>query len=384
MTTRGALLAGAENFGVEEIPAYEPCGSGEHLYVRIEKRGLTSDEVADQLAKACRVKSMAVSCAGRKDRHAVTSQWFSVHFGDETGLASLQGDHLRVLAVSRHRNKLKPGHLRGNRFRLVLGGVADCEGLKRDLARLAQEGVPNRFGAQRFGTHRANLAVAAALGRGDLATAVRFMVDAAGLWRPGEPLPSNWVPGPEGRAIAHLRRRDGDWPGALRAAGDAYRRLIASAAQSAVFNAILDARIRAGLLHVLRAGDLALNIKGAPFVCAEADLPDLNRRAAPGVLDVVASGPLPGTQRLGPAPAVAEEERGWSAGTGIDWAWFGRGGALESPGDRRGLIMRFLEAPALAEAGEGRLALTFALPSGGYATTVLEELGVAVPADRKG
>ena len=104
-----------EHFCVEEIPLYDWSGSGEHLLVEVEKRNLTSDLAAKALAQACGVKLRAVSMAGRKDRHATTSQWFSVHFGEESLLQSVAVPHddatLRVLSVTRHRNKFKNGHL---------------------------------------------------------------------------------------------------------------------------------------------------------------------------------------------------------------------------------------------------------------------------------
>ena len=83
------LLPGAKHFQVIEEPAYLPNGSGEHLYVDIEKESLTTDQVAEALAKACGKKERDVGYGGRKDRHAVTRQWFSVHFGDEAKLATL-------------------------------------------------------------------------------------------------------------------------------------------------------------------------------------------------------------------------------------------------------------------------------------------------------
>ena len=83
------LRPGSTNFQVIEDPAYLPNGSGEHLYVDIEKEGLTTDQVAEALAKACGKKERDIGYAGRKDRHAITRQWFSVHFGEEAKLASL-------------------------------------------------------------------------------------------------------------------------------------------------------------------------------------------------------------------------------------------------------------------------------------------------------
>ena len=156
------LLPGSKNFQVIEEPAYLPNGSGEHLYVDIEKESLTTDQVAEALAKACGKKERDVGYGGRKDRHAVTRQWFSVHFGKDEALATLQErlphGRVQVHGVARHANKLRLGHLAGNRF--VLGIAGDTTGLAERLAKLAHEGIRNRFGAQRFGLHGATLALA--------------------------------------------------------------------------------------------------------------------------------------------------------------------------------------------------------------------------------
>jgi tRNA pseudouridine13 synthase len=368
---------------VTELPAYEPAGEGEHLWVEVQKQDLTTDAAAEALAAACRRSLRDVGFAGRKDRHGVTRQWFSVHFGDESGLAQLaapvRGAQLRALRVSRHRNKLRLGHLRANRFELQLDGLApeDAPELERRLARLSHEGVPNRFGAQRFGIAGSTLAIARAWARGDCARAVARLIDPEGGWTAGDELPRGFRPGPAGRALGALRRDPGDLAGALAATGHAFAKLVASAAQAAVFNAVLDARRAAGRLHRLRAGDVALSARGAPFVCAEADVGDANLRAAPGRLEVRATGPLPGPARRLPSEEVLAEERAWSKDVDVDWSWFERGAVFQSAGERRALVAICAEPPVLRGTE-----LCFALPSGSYATELLAEVGIAVPARR--
>ncbi len=381
------LLPGSANFQVTEVPAYPPSGVGEHLYVEIEKEGLSTDAVAETLAKALGRRQMDVGYAGRKDRHAITRQWFSVHFGDEARLAGLaapgQRGRITVLAVARHANKLRLGHLTGNRFRLGIGGIADQDALARRLAELARQGILNRFGAQRFGVNGSTLAIARAWGAGDAAAAVARMIDADGLWRFGDPLPEGFRPGPNGQALGALRRKPDDARGAWRAAGDQFHKLVASAAQSAIFNAVLDARVAAGLLHRLRVGDLGLTARGATFAVTAEELDATNARCASGVLDAFTSAPLPGTSRLRPSAEIDAEERAWSAPVGIDWAWLDVGGTLESRGERRALVVPFSSAPTL-EPGDGCSWLSFALPAGSYATEVLEQAGIAVPDERGG
>jgi len=379
------LLPGPTHFIVEEEPAYLPEGSGEHLYVHIEKEGLTTESVAESLAKACGKHHRDVGYAGRKDRHAITRQWFSLHFGKEEQLAGL-ADHVRhgratVLSTSRHKNKLRLGHLAGNRFRLGLDGI-DEAAVQRGLERLVHEGIRHRFGPQRFGVNGATLRIARAWGAGNLEAAVAAVIDPSDSWRWGDPAPDGWRGGAEGRVLGSVRQ-GASAKSALHAGGDQLAKLVASAAQSAVFNAILDARVTAGLLHTLRVGDIACTTKGAPFIVAEADVADVNRRAAPGMLDVRATAPLPGDLRLRPNTGPDADERAWSAATGVDWSWFARGGLLESPGERRPVLAIFRAAPELTREGDlWRLSLS--LPSGCYATEVLDQLGIAVPADRRG
>src|SRR5262245_32945788 len=226
------LRAGASFFVVDEIPAYPPCGAGEHLYVRVEKREQNTDDVAAALARATGRALRDVGYAGRKDRVAVARQWFSVQLGDEAGLARLSLAGVEVLEVSRHRNKLRLGHLRGNRFRLGLEGadaLGAAEDLRAALARLTQNGGANRLGAQRFGSGGINLALARAWASGDVARAAALCIDPSGAWRAGEPLPGGFRPGLMGRVVGRLRRDPGDPEKALHAAGPGFRKLLASA-----------------------------------------------------------------------------------------------------------------------------------------------------------
>ena len=381
------LLPGAKNFQVIEEPAYLPNGSGEHLYVDIEKESLTTDQVAEALAKACGKKERDIGYGGRKDRHAVTRQWFSVHLGDEAKLATLAerlpNGRVHVHGVSRHANKLRIGHLAGNRFVLGLGGISGgISGLAEKLARLAHEGIRNRYGPQRFGINGSTLEIAMAWGTGNAEAAVARIIDPTGAWKWGDALPSGYRHGPEGHALGALRRGD-DAAKALKVAGEPLRKLAASAAQSAVFNAILDAREAGGLLHKFRTGDMGCTNRGAPFLVEADALDETNRRAAAGVLDAFTTAPMPGTSRMKPSPEVDAQERQWSAQTGVDWSWFADGGALESPGERRPLVVPFRAAPELRADGDTTW-VSFTLPSGSYATAVLEQVGVALPEDRRG
>ena len=372
------LRPGAEHFRVAEVPAYELCGEGEHLYVEVEKENLTTEALASALARACGRPPRDVGFAGRKDRHAVASQWFSVHFGREEALADLElprAARLEVLRTSRHRNKLRLGHLRGNRFDLGLDGLDGAETSDRFRSRVQsrlERGVPNRFGDQRFGIGRVNLRIARTWAEGDPARAVEWSLDPRGRWRMGAELPSGLGSDPHRRLRAALARRPEDAAGALRAGGARFRRLIASAAQSAVFNAVLEARERLGLLRTLRTGDVALTPRGAPYVFPGRSPSELAR----------ASGPLPGRKMLRPETGVLAGEQAWSAPSGVDWSWFERGAVFDSPGERRALLIDFIAGPELHGSGADAR-LTFTLPRGNYATEVLLDFGVGLPPQRQ-
>lgn len=152
----GALRTVPEDFEVTETLAFEPSGAGEHLYLFVEKRGITTAEAHRRLAGAFGVPRGDVSYAGMKDRHAVTRQWFSVRGpGDE---ADALGAELRVLRRARHARKLRRGELRSNRFRIRVRGVSGA--VEPQLRAVARRGVPNYFGPQRFGADGGNVAAA--------------------------------------------------------------------------------------------------------------------------------------------------------------------------------------------------------------------------------
>lgn len=322
-------------FVVEEIPAYLPAGEGEHVYLWVEKQDLTTLELVGRLARVLGMDARAIGYAGMKDRRATTRQWLSVHGVDEAQVAQVALAGVRVLAVGRHRNKLRIGHLRGNRFEVVLDQLVpgDAEALLAALAGLARDGVPNRFGHQRFGSGGDNLATGLALLRGTRHE-------------------------PDGRR----------------------RKLLLSAVQSAVFNRVLDLREASGGLRLVRPGDVLQKVSsGGSFVCE--DLAREQARVDAG--EIVPTAPLPGSRVMEPpagTPARALEDQAL-ADLGIapgELAEVGR----ELPGTRRPVLVPVtLGDPALA-VEDGRVRLRFSLPAGSYATVLLEALGVVT--DRPG
>ena len=323
-----------ETFVVEEIPAYRPVGTGEHTFVWIEKRGLTTPEAETRLARALGVEVREVGHAGMKDRQATTRQYLSLpRVEPERALAYADpdpGDRLRVLEAARHGNKLRMGHLQGNRFEVVLEEVGEGEAaaIEARLRALVATGMANRFGDQRFGAAGDNVA----------------------------------------RAIAILR-------GELRERDRRRRFFLLSALQSAVFNRALELRAaRGGLLQVLPGDVLQKRASGGLFVCEDPAV-DGPRVAA---RELVPTGPMPGNKEREPpegTPARALEDEALAA-VGVsrsELAALGR----DLPGARRPVVVHLdLEEPAVEAEGQGRLRLRFSLPAGSYATVVVEALAL--------
>ncbi|HTO56687.1 MAG TPA: tRNA pseudouridine(13) synthase TruD [Pseudomonadales bacterium] len=152
----GVIRAEPADFRVDEIASIEPTGSGEHLWLRIEKSDINTHDVAVDLARAFAVDLVDVSYAGMKDRRAIARQWFSVRTPRD---AEREGSAAwRIVETRRHVRKLRRGELAGNAFRIrvreVRGDIADLPEL---TARLAELGVPNYFGEQRFGRDGGNV-----------------------------------------------------------------------------------------------------------------------------------------------------------------------------------------------------------------------------------
>ncbi|MBK6942751.1 MAG: tRNA pseudouridine(13) synthase TruD [Planctomycetes bacterium] len=375
----GRIRVQIDDFRVDEIPLYAPSGSGEHLYVTIEKRGLSTMDAADRLARALRLKRVAVGFAGLKDARAITTQTFSLGGVDERALDGFDVDGLRVVGLARHRNKLQRGHLAGNRFRIRIRDArpdahADAT---RVLKTLAHRGVPNAFGEQRFGrdgqTHRLGRAlldpraerfVAILFGGGEPARedallralenkdvdAVRGLIAALGR--------------NERYALEDLAHGGGDCDAVVRRFDKALKALYASAFQSELFNEVL--RRRFAEFDRLIDGDLAwLHRNGAVFLVEDARA----EAARAESFEVSPSGPLVGSRMTWPAAAALRLERTVLADAGVDDAALAR---LPLPGARRALRIPVGDVECTSDGAD--LEVAFALPAGAYATTVLREI----------
>ena len=149
-----------EHFIVKEKLGWQYSGAGEHWMLKIGKTNENTHFVANELARFCGLKSFQVGWAGRKDRHAYTEQWFSIHL--PKGDINLQPffDHypqLQLLEQGRHHQKLRPGDLAGNTFTITLTGVTNVAEIEQKLQQIQQQGVPNYYGPQRFGWQGQNV-----------------------------------------------------------------------------------------------------------------------------------------------------------------------------------------------------------------------------------
>jgi tRNA pseudouridine13 synthase len=331
----GRIKVAAEDFEVEEMPAYEPSGEGEFLYLWIEKRGMGAEYFTRQIAQRLGIAAGEVGSAGLKDRHAVTRQWISVPASAEPNLPHLESNDLRVLRVNRHANKLRSGHLHGNRFRILIRDVAndiDVAGAAAAIVvRLQQQGLPNFYGPQRFGHDGETLQLGLAL-----------LLD--------QPVPLG---------------RDGRRPN-LRS--PFLRKLALSAVQSGLFNHYLTQRIADGLLRRVLAGDVMAKWPfGGMFTAedVEAEQARFDRR------EIVTAGPLFGRKTFPARHDAGAREAAILAGTGLGRASFARFGKLLQ-GTRRHNLVYLDDLSATVEPEGVRLAFT--LPAGSYATVLLREL----------
>jgi tRNA pseudouridine13 synthase len=322
-----------EDFVVDEIPAFEPSGVGEHLYVHLRKTNRGTEEVLRAAARALGVDARDASAAGLKDVRAVATQWVSFPLPGgarsaevEARAQSLDLPGVEVLAARRHNHKLRTGLLVGNRFAVTLRGARaeDEATIDAELARL-REGIPNAYGMQRFGR-----------GGGNAARARAWLCEG-------------------GRAPKDKRQRRFDF----------------SVLQSEGFNRFLEARVEAGTWRTPLLGDwLEKTATGGVFRC---DDPAVDGpRADAG--EVVVTGPMFGSKMRRAERAIGELERKICDdvfGAGFDFA---RVSAL-GEGTRRALVLRpealtwtWVQRP---RESPGVLSVSFVLPKGAYATSVL-------------
>lgn len=396
----GVIKKRPEDFLVEEIPLYDPSGEGEHLYLFVEKKGMTTGEAVQLLARHFHVSHREISYAGMKDKVAITRQHFSIRLPNKSR-DELARD-LSPLGMTchwalRHGNKLRRGHLIGNRFAIRIRDVEPSLVVraKRTLDRLLKVGVPNYLGAQRFGYRGDNHELGRLLLQKKWDEFLRQML--------GGPRASESQDLQEARAAfdrGEITRALEFWPRRLRherQALDALRQgrsleqavraiaamqldFLVTAAQSAVFNAALHHRITnasgPGIGRLIE-GDLAYKHDNGAVFAVDASTAE-KENAADGrasLFEVSPSGPMWGSGMTKPAGAVLEWEQAALASVGLSESDFVEG-SLVPGGARRSMRVRITDADISGGVDEhgAYVRLAFDLPRGAFATTVLREV----------
>jgi tRNA pseudouridine13 synthase len=330
----GRLRAQAEDFVVDEDLGFAPSGAGAHVLVRVRKRGANTEWVAREIARHAGCRSGDVGFAGLKDRHAVTTQWFSVpsprgaaYVGDTIALLTgAKGEDYEVLEAHAHAKKLPRGALAGNRFAIRVRDITAADGdIATRIAAIARDGLPNFFGPQRFGRDGANLRKIS----------------------------------PDPYAV-HPRERT----------------YVLSAARSLVFNAVLAERVKDGTWCRLEVGDVAnLDGKGSVFPVDAVDDALTARIAA---LDVHATGPMWGKGELMSQGRVRDLEARVAGELGDPCELVIAAGMNQ---ERRALRLAVRELSWERQGAD--VVVRFWLTKGSFATTVLGEMFETGAADEE-
>ncbi|MFK7960109.1 MAG: tRNA pseudouridine(13) synthase TruD [Phycisphaerales bacterium] len=323
----GRLKERPEDFVVEEIPSYEPCGEGEHLYLGVQKVGVSHGELLRVLQRHFGVDQRAIGYAGMKDKQAVTRQVISVQLFDEPRELQPDHDRIQVLWASRHRNKLRRGHLVGNRFVIRVRGVDPIAAprAQRTMRELEARGMPGYYGEQRFGYRLNNQRLGALLLRREHEAVCRELCGSTGsafpeyqrerreLFDAGQyaDAADRWTRADRAELIVSRALARGErWESAVRSIGRVTLNFWTSALGSAAFNACLDHRMANGTADQMLEGDLAWKHDSrAVFAVTGGDLegPELTNRY--DAFEVSPSGPLWGEGMTEPGADILRYER---------------------------------------------------------------------------
>ncbi len=381
----GTIKETPEDFLVTEIPLYLPCGEGEHTYIEIEKRGLTTLDAIRRIARSLGIPDRDMGYAGMKDARGITRQTLSIPRFDPEQLRSLSLPGIRVLSADRHRNKLKLGHLAGNRFSIRVRGVENTarEAAETILAVLSKRGVPNYFGSQRYGGLGNSHLIGRAILQRDFRAAIdAIMGDPAAIrdehWRSAveayhrgdltgslEELPGHCRT--EREIVQRLTKRPEAFERALDAVSPRLKKLYLSAYQSSLFDRVLEQRLN----HIdeVEEGDLAYRHDNGACFLVEDSAAEAERARE---FAISPSGPMFGCKMKLPGGKPREIEENVLQEEDITLPAFNLPGGLRMEGERRPLRIPIQNLSTAMDA-DG-LILDFSLPRGVYATSVLREV----------
>lgn len=382
--TGGSIRNQPEDFQVDEIPLYEPSGEGDHLYLHIEKQGLSTYDLLREVAAALNCNERDLGYAGLKDARAITRQTISVPLRTEEDIKGLQIPGVTILTAKKHRNKLRPGHLAGNRFRIRIHSPLNnaLPHAKKILAVLSERGVPNRFGEQRYGALGNSHLVGKALLAGHYEAAINEIIgDPDMIELPGwEKAAEAFRQGDLSRAIELLPRHcrperkllgmlmDGKTPRkAVMAMPRKLLKLYLSAYQSSLFDRIV--AMRMATFGQIWPGDIAYKHNNG--ACFQVTDPQAEQPRADH-FEISPTAPLFGFKTKMALDQAGMIEESLLEREKITLQSFRLSGGLAMEGERRPLRVP-IEAAECEQQGPD-LILTFSLPKGSFATTVLEEV----------
>jgi len=326
----GTIRYKVEDFQVDEIQSFSASGSGEHVWLHIQKKGENTDWVASQLAKIANVPRRDVSYAGMKDRHAVTTQWFSIQLpGREApDWQSQLPDSIHILSEQRHDRKLRRGTLEGNQFQIVMRDLkGDKQALTDAILRIQNAGVPNYYGEQRFGHYSEEHGCG-------------LNIIKAEQWFNGE----------------------------FKVKGRQKRSIYLSAARSWIFNHILSERVAQDNWNQPVCGDVFM-LNGSQSCFSEAVDETIQQRISEQ--DIHPTGALWGRGRVTSQETVAELEMQVAKQFPVLCDGLERQGLKQ---ERKALRLPVADLTC-TWLDENTATLKFKLPAGAFATAVLRELG---------
>ena len=353
------MIKKPEDFIVEELPLYEPTGTGTHTFFAIRKRNLSTLGAINRIARDLQVHTQKFGYAGLKDKKAVTTQVLSVEGVLPERILKIEQPDIEVLWAEQHPHKLRIGHLRGNRFEITVHDVPHdtlpC--VKAVMDRLATEGVPNRFGAQRFGNKNDSHLIGKALVKADWDAVLRYMLTDDALQ----------VDDVARRMQRELTKRSPEK--VVMCIPHRLRKLFLSAYQASLFNCVLEKRFP--YLGKLLEGDIAVkHDNGAPFLVADTTVEQPRADA----FEISPSGPIFGYKMRLPTGDALALETSLLADEEVRFEAFRKVVGIRLPGTRRPFRMPMQLHEVSETVNSAGVRLSFTLPAGGYATVVLEEV----------
>ncbi len=380
----------SEDFFVEEIPQYLPSGDGTHVYFMVEKKGMSTLDLIRKLANRLGRSRKEFGYAGLKDAKAVTRQIISLEHIDPKEIENLDIPNVKIIWINRHKNKIKLGHLKGNRFKIKFRNVKtdDINTIKQCLEVLGKRGVPNYFGYQRFGVRGDNWILGKAIIKEDYKLFCDYFL--------GNPIPEIdkmhikkarefydkgkfelayqvWPKyfADARKALRVLIKNPSNYQKSAMSVDKKLKKLFVSAYQSYLFNNVLSKRLND--IDKVFEGDLAYkHDTGGVFWVREVE--EEQKRA--DRFEISPTGPLYGYRMRFPEGKTRAIEEEILQEEGLSTEDFKKVKGHKVKGGRRPLRVPIIEMDIKDGKDENGyfIELSFSLPSGSYATAVLREI----------